>query len=366
MKKSFIAAALLLALSAPSWATNPPNPCGNHGNNCNPTPTDPADPSQSQQQTQTANGGAGGSANQGQAQGQAQGQGQTATGVGLGIGQGGQGGHAAASGGDARATGGDSSSTSGALSGSLSGAAAGASNGDQTTRIGDVGSTSGAVSGSTSNSGGNRLDNASTSLSGAASDASSDSLSLAQTGDSTSAASADGSGNSSVTVDAADRSSSSYVSQALWLPEVQTAAPAYVASPNVQIVQGVCGPRVERVSERASGTYVGIIKRTSIDLGNDDVGIVLAAEPFKYHTDQAGNVLVEGSRVDYAVAVIGIAASRGIGLGGGETGGNWANGGVSSNSSIQRPITRALITPCLLPAAAPVFPESFKPRIPRG
>ena len=52
MKKSFIAAALLLALSAPSWATNPPNPCGNHGNNCNPTPTDPADPNQSQQQTQ--------------------------------------------------------------------------------------------------------------------------------------------------------------------------------------------------------------------------------------------------------------------------------------------------------------------------
>ena len=87
--------------------------------------------------------------------------------------------------------------------------------------------------------------------------------------------------------------------------------------------------------------------------------------------------LIEGWRVRAATeelqSAIYYARSEAIKRSGGvtivATGGNWANGGVSSNSSIQRPITRALITPCLLPAVqppAPVFPESFKPRIPRG
>lgn len=370
MKKSFIAAALLLALSAPSWATNK---CeyGGKWPNCNPPPTEepePTDPgqSQSQQQNQTANGGDGGDST-------AIGGGGTGIGLGVGTGgnatggaggHGGAGGNAAATGGNAGATAGASSgSSSGAVSGSLSGANAGASNGDQSTSIGPVGSTSGAASQSGASIGDTTVRNGSESSSGASS------YSGGNTLDSTSGASADGSGNSetSVSIDAADRSSNSYTSQSLWLPQIETAAPAIVASPVVTIVPGTCGPRVKRISERVEGVYVGIIKKSSIPLGTDDVAVEMEAEPFKYHEGRNG-LLVEGSKVDYAVFAVGVAASRGLGLGGGETGGNWGQGGVSSNSSIQRPIVRALITPCLMKVAEPDLPViSFDtPRIPRG
>lgn len=120
------------------------------------------------------------------------------------------------------------------------------------------------------------------------------------------------------------------------------------------VVPGVCGPKVERQGERAYGTYVGLIKKSQIDLGPDHIGIVPAAEPFRYVTDSRGNTYVEGDRVDYVSYVVGVAASRGIGLGGGETGGGWGQAGVSSGSSIQRPMVRVLITPCVLAVQPPV------------
>lgn len=251
---------------------------------------------------------------------------------------------------------GNSSSSSGAVS--LSGVSgSGNSNLRNTnnlnnqTRIGDVGSNSSSSVGNTSASiGDTSLSNGSSSTSNASNGD--------QTLNNANSASADGSGNSSVAVDASDRSSNSYTSQALVLPEVQTAAPAIVASPTVTIVPGTCSIRVKRIVERARGTYVGLVKRSTIDLGNDDIAVEPELEFFKYHEDRNGNLLVEGSRVDYAVFAVGAAASRSIGVNGGETGGGYGGAGMSSGSSIQRPIVRALITPCLMPPLPPLPPRT--------
>lgn len=158
-------------------------------------------------------------------------------------------------------------------------------------------------------------------------------------------ASNDSSGNSSVSIDASDRSTTNYESQALFIPTIQTAAPALVASPTLVVERGVCGPRMDKRQERVNGTYVGIIKRSSIDLGVDDE-LIPASEPYKYWTDPVGVQHVFGHQVTTYVSVNGVAASRSLGLGGGETGGNWGQGGASSSSSVQRTIIRLQLRDC--------------------
>lgn len=348
MKRSLLAGLVLLACTFNAFATDKTCEYGGKWPNCNPKPEEPApvDPSQSQNQEQNQDA----SANAG------------AVGVGLGVGygQGGEGGSATATGGEGGRGGnaganagvagsGNSTNSLGAVSGSnaTGGSIRDAGNSESTSGA-SSGSSSGALSGSQSGafSGGNSLSNGSAS----------DSFSGGNSQDTA----------TSVNVDASDRSSNSYTSQSLWLPQVETAAPAVVASPVVTIVPGVCGPRVKRISEQVSGTYVGIIKKSSIPLGTDDVAVEMEAEPFRYHQGRNGT-LVEGSRVSYAVFAVGVAASRSIGVGGGETGGNWGQGGASSGSSIQRPIVRALITPCLMEVAEPDQPAAnddyFEPQV---
>lgn len=316
---------LLLTLLGAASASATTKPCTNGATNPPACTTQPATGSTWWEQHQDQHQG------QEQTQHQDQNQHQTATGgngtgvgVGLGIGQGGS-----------------STAAGGTGYGGAGGSVAGSGNSSSTGGTANSGSSAqgGAASIGNTSTGGNTLASSNTSTSGA---------------------SADSSGNSSVTIDASDRrGGDSYNSQALFLPDVQTSAPSIVASPVVTIVPGTCGPRVVRVTERAYGTYVGILKRSDLDLGNDDIAVELAPEPFRYHTDRAGNTLVEGSRVDYAAYAVGAAASRGLGVGGGDTGAGWGQAGASSNSSVQRPIMRALITPCLMPpmrtAPAPVL-----------
>jgi hypothetical protein len=175
---------------------------------------------------------------------------------------------------------------------------------------------------------------------------------------SSNAASADGSGNSTTNVDASDHSS--FSSQALYLPNIENAAPSIVAGPMLIVDRGQCGPRQEKKTERVQGTYVGIIKRSSIDLGVDDE-LVDSATPYEYWTDPNGVQHVFGTQVVTFASVNGMAASRSIGIGGGQTGGGWGQGGASSNSSMQRTILRIQLQRCELPLVQRPAPVVLPP-----
>lgn len=363
-------AVALLGMAGSAFATkNPPNECGNHGNNCNPTPTTPVPSTQTQGQGQDQT--------QGQAQGQGQLQGQIATGgnatggnaaggtglgVGIGVGgaggQGGEGGKGGNS--DATAFGGHSSATGGtALSGSQSGATSGSASGvvgsgnsanelSNRTNIGDVGSTSGAISGSASNSGGNSLSNGSESSSGAASNSGGNSLSNG----STSGASSSSGGNTQGTnVDAS--SNDSYVSQSLFIPSVAAAAPAMVAGSNVIVDRGVCGPRQGLKSEDVNGVYIGMFRKSKVYLGQSDRLVDVDGARFLIDEGLDGRKRLIGHRPVSYTAVVGVAGSRSVGLGGGKTGGDWGNAGASGGSSMQRLVVQTNLESCVFAEEAP-------------
>lgn len=363
---SIAIAALLAAGSADATGTKPKCEYGGTYPNCKPKPEPPKpepptptpvtqtqDQRQDQHQQQTANGGDA-----------------TSTGVGVGVGYG-AGGDSTAHGGNATggaATGGsvlgsgNSTATGGAGGRGGAGGSVGNVRSGSTSSVGDTSSSSGGNS-LTGGDVSNALSNDSASTSGATSASGGNTMTGGDNAASNVAnnvASADGSGNSTVHVDAADRSSTRYESQMLVLPTLQTAAPAIVAGPAMTVIPGVCGPKVTVEGVDAYGTYVGMFKRADIALGPDHLRVIPAAEPFLYRTDSRGNTYVEGDRVDYVSYTVGVAASRGLGLGGGDTGGGWGQAGVSSGSSIQRPMIRALVTPCIVtvqaPAEVPVIP----------
>lgn len=113
--------------------------------------------------------------------------------------------------------------------------------------------------------------------------------------------------------------------------------------------------------ERANGTFIGLFHRSKVDLGNDDVDLVMEPQSYLYQTDQMGALHVIGSRADTAVMVVGAAASRSLTLGGGRTGADYGQGGASGGSNIQRPIVRTIIVPCEMqvsPSVVPVMVET--------
>lgn len=359
-----------LALSSGAYATNK---CefGGKWPNCNPPPTEePSDPGTGSNHNENSNT----NSNTNQA-GAAAGAAAGAVGVGVGYGQGGnadadaystntnvaQGGAGGKS--DATVLGsGNSSNHLGQAQGidrsgnsaSLSGASSDQDQSQsQAQSIGDT------TSNSVSLSEGGRSDQAQNQSSY------SEGSSAAQS--QTSDASTSNAGNSNVQVDAADRSTTTYTAQALWLPTIETAAPALVASPTLVVDRGACGPRQDKRQERVNGTYVGILKRSSIDLGVDDE-LTAATEPYRYWTDPQGVTHVFGHQVITFASVNGVAASRALGLGGGKTGGDWGQAGVSSGSSVQRTILRIQLQECEIPLQKTelVIPDDFKHRVPRG
>lgn len=307
MKTSIVLASLLFASSqafalAPSGGEPNNTGCNGVGNS-----NSPCQPSNTYENT---NG-------QSQAQGQGQTQGQVANGgTGTGIGKGGEGG--SANGGSAT-----SGSSSGAISGSYSGlsdsgnsssVANGGSIGDTSANGGSVGNTSSSSSASTGNV-----------------DASSGSV-----------ASSDGSGNSSTHVDA----SSNHNSQALFLPTLPSSAPTFVPGSSATVVAGQCGPLMATESEEVNGAYLGLIRKHSIHLGSTDRIVPYEGGEYVIRSYPDGSTRLFGHRAVRTTAVLNVAGSRQVALGGGETGGNWGQGGAGSGSSMQRLVVQIDLEPC--------------------
>jgi hypothetical protein len=364
MNKKLLSLLLLALLASPALATTDPrNECGNRGNNCEGEPAPNYDNDASSDADADADADAYSDADsrsdadadaysgsQSGAQSGSISGANAEGGKGIGIGEGG----------DAAALSGSASNAEGGNAASLSHA----NGGDAAVKdSGNSASLSGAISGSASgvNDSGN---SASLSSATGGRGGESASLSSARTGDSVSLsgasadskqltsvdASSDGSGNSSTYVDAADRSTTHYEAQALFLPTIQNAAPALVASPAITTERSECGPRVKKITNGVQGTYVGMFVKSFIELGVDDE-LVQADEPYRYWTDKYGVEHVLGHQLLTTITVNGVASSRSLTLGGGVTGGDWGQAGGSSGSSMQRTIVRVQVRECELPLA---------------
>lgn len=304
MRNVLLTAALAIAVS-PAFALAPsggePNNTGCNGVGNSNSPCQPSNTNENTNgQSQT------------QGQGQAQGQiavGGTGTGIGVGIGKGGEGGK----GGSANASGG--SATSGSSAGALSGSYSGLSDSGNSSSVAKGGSV------------GDTSSNAST----GAVDASSGSV-----------ASSDGSGNSSTHVDA----SSSHNSQALFLPTLPGAAPTFVAGSSATVVASQCGPLMATESEDVNGIYLGLIRKHSIPLGRTDRIVPYEGGEYVSRSYPDGSTRLFGHRAVRTTAVLNVAGSRQVALGGGETGGNWGQGGAGGGSSMQRLVVQIDLEPC--------------------
>jgi hypothetical protein len=219
------------------------------------------------------------------------------------------------------------------------------SNSNSNARIGDTTLNNG------SNSGGNTLHNGSSSggntMTGGAN--SSDSR-----------ASNDNSGNSNVSVDAADRSqhSSSYTDNTVFIPSVVPSTPsAALGVGNVTTLVSACGPLQKVVREQVVGTFVGLVKKSTIKQGYDET-LAPYYDSTGYQVDYRrvpqldGSVKLMGHQVITSMAIVGVAASRNVALGGG-SGNDWGQVGGGSSSSIQQVVSRIQLRECEVGSMGP-------------
>lgn len=295
-------------------------------------------------------------------------------GVGVGLGQGGAGGAGGSGGaGGAGGTGGvglggtGGAATGGAATGGAANQGQGqqqgiADSGNSTAKVGDIGLSNGSNSQSGSFSGGNSVtggNNGGNTLTGGNTGGNSlaggnNASESGVSGSGNGSASADNSGgNSAVSVDASDKSSinTSYRDETLFIPAVvPSSQSAVVGVGNVISVTGTCGPLQTVRRERIVGTYVGLIKRSTIEQGFN--------ETLAPYTDAQGNVVsyrteqqADGSAKFYGhqpvllSTVVAIGASRNIALGGG-SGRDWGQAGGGSSSSMTQLVTQVHLMPC--------------------
>lgn len=336
--KNCVLTACIMMLAHPVFATNPPNPCGNHGNNCN-----PGDMTGEQSQHQDQN----------QHQSNQQDQNQSATGTGLGIGVG-VGGNSTsnASGGNASAKGGNalSGSTSGATSGSLSGVQ-GSGNADvsTSTTIGPVGSTSssGSLSGAAASNGDQttQLDTSDVNLVSTDTNSSSD---------------------NTVSVDASTKSN--YTAQALYLPSNPVTIPVGIAGSNVTVYYGPCGPLKAIETNAVTGTYFGLVRKHKVHLGTTDRIVPYNGAEYLERAYSDGSTRLFGHQAVRTVAVVSVAGGRSVSLGGGQTGGGWGQAGAGGSSAMQQVVNQIDLELCEAFHTKPTAPviEFWETRVPRG
>ena len=357
--KNYVLAACLAMLAFPAFATNnnPPNPCGNHGNNCDPTtPTPGGD--QSQQQDQ----------NQHQSNEQGQGQSQTATGTGTGI--------AVADGGDATATGGQGGrggdATSGSLSGAISGSLSGVSDSGNSASLSGAAATTGDQTTSVAN-GSNSLSGANASNGDQSQATTVGNSTAVTTGGATSGAASNvgdtaASSDNAVGVNVDASNNSRYTSQALLLPSNPTNIPVGIAGSNVTVYYGTCGPLKAIETNAVTGTYFGLVRKHKVHLGQTDRIVAYEGAEYIEKSYPDGSIRLFGHQAVRTVAVVSVAGGRSINLGGGQTGGGWGQAGAGGSSAMQQVVNQIDLEPCEAYHSAPLPPriEFAEPRVPRG
>ena len=158
--------------------------------------------------------------------------------------------------------------------------------------------------------------------------------------------------NTSVTnVDAADRSTTNYRSVALVLPSVGVTAPSTVAVGNIIKETMACGVLQSVQRDTVKGTYMGLFKRSQIDLGTDDSLVPFTNETgeevyYKRVLGSDGKYRLMGHQPIIYTTVLSVSGARNLSLGGGGSQQEWGQAGVGASSAMNRLVSKIQLRSC--------------------
>ena len=158
--------------------------------------------------------------------------------------------------------------------------------------------------------------------------------------------------NTSVTnVDAADRSTTNYRSVALELPSVGVTAPSTVAVGNIIKETMACGVLQSVQRDPVKGTYMGLFKRSQIDLGTDDSLVPFTNETgeevyYKRVLGSDGKYRLMGHQPIIYTTVLSVSGARNLSLGGGGSQQEWGQAGVGASSAMNRLVSKIQLRSC--------------------
>ena len=160
--------------------------------------------------------------------------------------------------------------------------------------------------------------------------------------------------NTSVTnVDAADRSTTNYRSVALVLPSVGVTDPSTVAVGNIIKETMACGVLQSVQRDTVKGTYLGLFKRSQIDLGTDDSLVPFTNETgeevyYKRVLGSDGKYRLMGHQPIIYTTVLSVSGARNLSLGGGGSQQEWGQAGVGASSAMNRLVSKIQLRSCVM------------------
>ena len=160
-----------------------------------------------------------------------------------------------------------------------------------------------------------------------------------------------GSNTSATNVDAADRSTTNYRSVALVLPSVGVTAPSTVAVGNIIKETMACGVLQSVQRDTVKGTYLGLFKRSQIDLGTDDSLVPFTNETgeevyYKRVLGSDGKYRLMGHQPIIYTTMLSVSGARNLSLGGGGSQQEWGQAGVGASSAMNRLVSKIQLRSC--------------------
>lgn len=160
-----------------------------------------------------------------------------------------------------------------------------------------------------------------------------------------------GSNTSTTNVDAADRSTTNYRSVALVLPSVGVTDPSTVAVGNIIKETMACGVLQSVQRDTVKGTYLGLFKRSQIDLGTDDSLVPFTNETgeevyYKRVLGSDGKYRLMGHQPIIYTTVLSVSGARNLSLGGGGSQQEWGQAGVGASSAMNRLVSKIQLRSC--------------------
>lgn len=153
-------------------------------------------------------------------------------------------------------------------------------------------------------------------------------------------------------VDASDRSltTNTYTSKAVaWAPIIPGPVAAPLASANLVVIPGQCGPRVRVVATAVVGKQFGPFGgQYDVAQGQDTDTTMAQGADGQYEPYIVIGDDVWGQRVDRAIGAIGTSSSTNFSVGGFSSRGDAAQGGAGGSGSLQQIVARSFVTDCVI------------------
>ena len=161
-----------------------------------------------------------------------------------------------------------------------------------------------------------------------------------------------GSNTSTTNVDAADRSTTNYRSVALVLPSVGVTAPSTVAVGNIIKETMACGVLQSVQRDDVKGTYLGLFKKSEVNLGTDDTLVPFVNEAgeetyYKRVLGSDGKYRLMGHQPIVYTTQLSVSGARNLSLGGGGSNQEWGQAGVGASSAMTRLVSKIQLRSCV-------------------